>query len=141
MTKRCAAALCHLLVQVWGMEAVALQPSLCTFHAHPPPQLQSHDEGSCWLPAVLRPAIMLTHCECLWDAVFLWAGALEQKMACEQTCCWALFRACLGWRRYCLHQCLRPAHPASLLSALLLAFWCTHWQGCGSQAVLCVRCW
>lgn len=23
--------------------------------------LQSHDEGSCWLPAVLRPAIVLTH--------------------------------------------------------------------------------
>ena len=23
--------------------------------------LQSHDEGSCWLPAVLRPATMLTH--------------------------------------------------------------------------------
>lgn len=24
-------------------------------------QLQTHDEGSCWLPAVLRPAIMLAH--------------------------------------------------------------------------------
>ena len=24
-------------------------------------QLMTHDEGSCWLPAVLRPAILLTH--------------------------------------------------------------------------------
>jgi hypothetical protein len=24
-------------------------------------QLITHDEGSCWLPAVLRPAILLTH--------------------------------------------------------------------------------
>lgn len=24
-------------------------------------QLQSHDEGSCWLPAVLRNATLLTH--------------------------------------------------------------------------------
>ena len=25
------------------------------------PQLQTHDEGSCWLPSVLRPAIVLSH--------------------------------------------------------------------------------
>lgn len=33
------------------------------FYNHQPPllQVQTHDEGSCWLPAVLRPAMLLTH--------------------------------------------------------------------------------
>lgn len=28
---------------------------------HTPLQLSVHDEGSCWLPAVLRPAVILSH--------------------------------------------------------------------------------
>ena len=113
-------------------------PYLTATHPTPFPcclvQVQSHDEGSCWLPAVLRPAIVLSHCEARSQPEALGKG--REPIACARVGCrgslgslpWAAPATCAlpVASNACLPGCRKALRRAKAACV------CSHWMQGGA---------